>query len=214
MIVIKYFALGDSLTVGFGALPTLGWTSRYRVMTERYFQRPVLYYERARMGARSDEVLHMLYDTPADVVRQADIITITAGGNDLIQAARSFSHIPDPKFFWEALNHCTRHLQLLIHYIERLKQERKSPYIIRMIELYNPFPYMPEGAVWVQRFNQNIRRLENGRIRVARIYKAFLHREPELIALDGLHPNSRGHAVIASKVAELGYGHLDSQKNG
>lgn len=206
--MIKYFALGDSLTVGFGALPTLGWVSRYREATERALRRPVLFRESARMGARSEEVLRMLYATPEQIVRAADIITVTAGGNDLIGAARAYSHTLNPQHFSEALERSVEHLQHFVHYVERLKPVQSASYIVRIVELYNPFPHLADGAVWVRRFNRQIRKLENERIRVARIYDAFLGWEHELIALDGLHPNSRGHAVIAAKVAALGYGAL------
>lgn len=207
--MIKYLALGDSLTVGFGALPTLGFVSRYRMAIQRALARPVAMRESARIGARSADVWRMLRQTPASVVRQADVITITAGGNDLIDAARRCNAGQNTDCLRDALTRSLHQLQRMTAYIESV-QTPATPCLIRLVELYNPYPFLPDANTWVERFNRQLRQLENRSIRVARIYDRFLGREHGLIALDGLHPNSRGHAVIARQLAALGYGELES----
>lgn len=108
--MIRYLAIGDSLTVGFGALPSRGWVSRYRAETERLFRRPVVCRKAAKIGATSGEVLRMITRMPGEWIARADIITITAGGNDLIRAAVpipvirtrccSGGRLPDVRAIW------------------------------------------------------------------------------------------------------------------
>jgi len=76
---------------------------------------------------------------------------------------------------------------------------------IVVTDCYNPFPQVRDAVLWINFVNRCIHRCAaayGGKVLVARTYDAFLGREAHLFADDGVHPNERGHAVLAACVAE------------
>jgi lysophospholipase L1-like esterase len=176
--VIHYLAVGDSLTVGFGAFSEPGFVERYRYLTQ-----------------------------------QAEVISITAGGNDLNDAAKQYQVDGNVKVFKSALKKCQENFRQILDMIHDLKSGHSKRYIIRVADLYNPYPQLKEGVIWIQRFNKHLRSFEGENLLVADIYHAFLGREKELLYLDQVHPNVKGYKVMAEQMHRLGYDELD-KKNG
>jgi lysophospholipase L1-like esterase len=87
---LRYLALGDSLTVGIG-IPAFepGFVEYYRCLSQKTLNTRIQYNKYARSGATTDDVLTMLCSPiVTEAVKYANIITITAGGDDLINAAK------------------------------------------------------------------------------------------------------------------------------
>ena len=207
--MIQYAAIGDSLTSGVGELFGGGFVPKYgRLIQERMGQQ-VVYDKMGISGARSADILSVVsYDNKVRAALQnANIITITAGGNDLVDAAKAYSAHQDEDVFRQAIVKCRQNFGGILSVIKQLKSGRKH-YLIRAVDLYNPSPYMPEANVWVKRFNSNLESFEDSNLRVANIFNSFQGRERELLSLDRFHPNGRGYGVIAEELHRQGYGPL------
>lgn len=207
---IRYTALGDSLTVGVGAPPGCGFVSRYSAILGRRFQMMVLTENIGVNGATTGRIAQLLAGD-LDIrwlVKRADVITLTAGGNDLIQAGKRYLVKGDHQHFVYALERCAENYAKIINMISSLKSDNASPYIIRAVDLYNPFPQIPEGTYWVNQFNRHIHSFAGGNVRVATIFGSFNGMGNVLLSADRVHPNANGYEVIAEQVSRLGYSPL------
>ncbi|CAG7647516.1 SGNH/GDSL hydrolase family protein [Paenibacillus allorhizosphaerae] len=205
--MLVYAAVGDSLTVGVGAWPGAGLVPQYRALASRAANAYVESMSFGMSGATTGDILRLVKFNPRlrFILARADIITLTAGGNDLIRAAKQYARKQDPLVFPEALRECREHYAELVNTIRALKASRGSRYIIRAADLYNPYPAVPEAALWVKRFNRHIDSLQCGNFKIASVYSPFVGREKELLSVDGLHPNKQGYRVIAEQMSRLGY---------
>ncbi|MCD7035816.1 GDSL-type esterase/lipase family protein [Metabacillus sp. GX 13764] len=208
----QYTALGDSLTAGRGAsFLAPGFTRRYARLSEKNLGQRIDLTVYAHSGYTTADVLKEL-NIPLiqKSIKEAEMITITAGGNDLIQATRDFQQHNNEKIFMEALAQCQQNFKKIIERINELK--KGEVFIIRLCNLYNPFPDIPIADKWVRKFNQVIQSFRFGEhVKIADLYSAFKNRETEYLSADHIHPNDKGYQVIAEKLAELGYDHLPAK---
>ncbi|MFC7679732.1 GDSL-type esterase/lipase family protein [Paenibacillus sp. GCM10028914] len=207
-MVYHYTAVGDSLTFGIGALPGSGFVSLYRRMAEAHLQQFVAYENLGINGLTSDELYERVVKDSRfrGHLKDASLITITVGGNDLIRAVKTGGNRPDRDRLDKALIRCQHNISGCLAAIHKLKKGGEQPYIIRAVGLYNPYPSWDEAAEYVTRFNKYLFGLSNGSyFRVADIYSRFAGREKEMLSLDGIHPSTKGHRVIAEKLNQLGY---------
>jgi lysophospholipase L1-like esterase len=196
-MVYQYTAIGDSLTTGFGALPGNGFVPVYRRMAEGRLQIPVA---SANLGVNGLTTAGLEQRLKTDggfrsAVKDAEIITVSIGGNDLIKAAK-------------ALRDCKRNFSDIMSTLSQLKAGTRSPYIIRIVGLYNPYPQVDEATDWVRQFNRYAAGYSSYAVGFASIYHEFAGNERGLLFLDHIHPNGRGYRVIAGKLDALGYGSL------
>ena len=208
MMGYHYTAVGDSLTYGIGAFPGSGFVSLYRRMSEACLQQGV-YCDNLGVNGLTSAGLHeriMRDHVMRESLRAADIITLSAGGNDLIRTARSAGGHPGRYELDQAMHRCQHNIHQCISEIHRLKAGGGRPYMIRAVGLYNPYPYWEEAGIYVERFNGFLGSLDGwGSFRTAFVSSRFHGREQEMLSFDGLHPNYRGHRVIAEQLCRLGY---------
>jgi lysophospholipase L1-like esterase len=204
-------AIGDSITVGVGS-PLLGkgYVRRYAAFTEETFNKPLAILNYAKTGSTSMEILEDLKRREVELaVRKAKIITISAGGNDLIQAGINYYLTHKEDGLQKALYRCKKNVGRILDRIYYIKKETKESYIIRMCNLYNPYYKIRKADHWVNRFNEHLKHFESlPNLMVADLYSAFKGREKELISWDSIHPNGRGYQVIAVVLFELGYSEI------
>lgn len=215
---IRYAALGDSLTAGFGAPPGFGFADRYRELAESSLGVPILLDNAGVNGATSADLLSALEGDPrlAELVRNARILTLTIGGNDLLEAAKRFYFDSNVEHLLQALKQCRDRLARILGLIRSQKRAASAakPYLMRMIDLYNPIPFFAESVEWVQRFNRMYRRFEAADLKVCDIYSLFVGREVQLLSDDLIHPNAAGYWLMAERVHALGYEPLERRLPG
>jgi lysophospholipase L1-like esterase len=203
---LMYTALGDSLTLGVGTFFSSGFDTRYKKLAENTLQVPILLKVFAKNGATSGDVLESIHFVHVQkAIYNADIITITAGGNDLIQAAKIVSRTNDFRFFEQTRQYFIRHMTDILKKIHLIKSTSTRPFIVRIVDLYNPFPQTPGNVYWVQLFNHDLKRFTNHYTKVADIYFPFQQSGKSLLSIDGLHPNRKGYQIIALSLHRLGY---------
>ncbi|RAV20634.1 GDSL-type esterase/lipase family protein [Paenibacillus contaminans] len=204
---LHYIAIGDSLTVGYGASAGQGFIPRFAAMAEERLGRRVAVVNVGVVGAKSDEIIQLI-ETDRSVREQivkSQLITVTAGGNDLLAAAKSFLYDGRSDELKSALRQYNSVYKRLIAELKLLKRHARSPYMIRLVNLYNPIPMVPVAAFWIQQFNRQLMKFEDRNIRVANVFEAFEGREEELLYIDHIHPNGNGYAVIAEQVRQTGF---------
>ncbi|MDF2670416.1 MAG: spore germination lipase LipC [Paenibacillus sp.] len=210
---LHYLAIGDSLTVGYGAPIEYSFVNRYRELAEQALDRKIILHQAGKNGATAEDTLFTVRQDPEIrlLIRNADLITITAGGNNLIQAAKSYFVDRETKVLKTALVQYGHHMRQLVSEIRRLKVNKRRLCAIRMLGIYNPLPHFHEAVFWVQRFNAHLERLEKDPFRMVNIYDAFLGQEEELLSDDQYHPNSEGYRLLAEQTHLLGYGPLQER---
>ncbi|WNR42203.1 GDSL-type esterase/lipase family protein [Paenibacillus roseipurpureus] len=199
---IQYVAFGDSLTVGYGAEEGQGFVSVYRHRLECQLAVPVSLCHAGTNGATTAQLLETL---ESDLqlqkdIQEANLITITAGGNDLIQAAIPFFYDGDNSVLKTALQTYESNYRKIVHQIEQLRQGIQTPYLLVLIGLYNPIPQIPDAAYWIQRFNLFLRKLEQPHIQVVQVYDNFVDQAAQFLSEDAIHPNGLGYEQLANQL--------------
>lgn len=206
-----YVALGDSITAGVGTtMFSPGFVQRFRRLAEKELEDRVSLQIFAHSGFKTQDILKEM-DNPyiRKYLNAADIITITAGGNDLIQAARKYKSDGNENDFQMALKECNENLLKCLKELYRIKHDTFRPYIIRLINLYNPFPEDQLAVKWINKFTQLLRGLsKEPHVEIVDVEKSFSGHEQEYLSMDHIHPNNRGYEIIAKNLHMLGYGEL------
>jgi lysophospholipase L1-like esterase len=230
-----YVALGDSVATGFSLFGTVkGYVPRYEAYVEADTGATVKLTNLARNGSTSAELLYALRNNSQlrQAVKEAEVVTWNIGGNDLRAARNAYKNGncggSDNQ---DCLRRATRKLKsnwdAIIIQVKSLRSTQNT--IIRAQDIYNPYvdedrasdSWTNDGGVndfrvfkpYLDRVNRHIARSSTDKgIPYAKVYRAFNGidgtQDPEdkgYIGIDGLHPNDKGHAVIATKLRELRY---------
>lgn len=198
-----YFAFGDSLTAGTGAPAGKGFVPIYHCYLEQCLEKRITLIKSGTEGATTGELLNKLRvdQSIRHSVEHAKLITITAGGNDLIQAAIPFFMEGQFHHLTTALRHFVVHSRQIVSTIHEIKAKQPQDYLILFVGLYNPLVKIPIADKWIRRFNRYTMALKRSGVIYVNVYNGFLHRESELLSDDLVHPNAEGYKVIAQKVA-------------
>ncbi|MCI3922389.1 GDSL-type esterase/lipase family protein [Paenibacillus sp. TRM 82003] len=199
-----YTAVGDSLTFGTGAPKDKGFSQLVRDEAGALLA-SVDYRNHGVVGATTEETLERVR-TDARLrsdLADANLVTVTSGGNDLIQAAMRMylegvarSMKPPMKRF------AIRYRELIDELVKVNRTLERDARLI-VTDCYNPFPQVRDAVLWIQFVNRCIHRTAAaypGKVYVARAYEAFLGKEETLFDEDGVHPNEAGHAILAASV--------------
>lgn len=198
---LTYSAIGDSITLGTGTIlfsPT--FSDFYRIAIEEETKKSVLLKKFAQNGATTESVRRWLEQSLP--IESSNIITITAGGNDLIDAAEEFVVKKQERVLEEALKRCCENMNWIVNHLTS-ESFLSTPRIIRIVNLYNPLPNLPMTEEWVTKFNNHlVSCTKNKYVKVANVFHSFKGREELLLSFDGVHPNNLGHKVISEAVIE------------
>ena len=207
-----YTALGDSITFGENAS---SWAKAYPQLTvsalnaRQSGSRKVHGVTLARPGWTSHRLLEAMIWHGASIIGRSDVVSVWIGGVDLAGAAITSFATKQP--IDELIEHYRRNLSAIFKLIKQGSRAR-----IVSCTQYNPFPNSPVAVEGIGRLNGLIAQLshQNG-VTVAPAHSWFEGKQAALIhgyrtgkiedALSGrslpIHPNNRGHQVIAAGLA-------------
>ncbi len=221
---LLYTALGDSIATGIWS--SAGYVDRYAERLRAEVDPAVQLTNLAVNGWTTSNLLAALRtnETYRSAVQGADVITVSIGGNDLLQArARYLQATCGGPANAECLQTTTdRLLENWDAILDELKElVGPRPVVIRTMDVYNP--YVARDAALLEEFKPYLDEInsylclasEARGIPCARVYAAFNGPEGTedparraLLALDGIHPSELGHALIADLLCDLAYSPL------
>jgi len=224
---VNYTGLGDSIAFGLYAFPGQGYVPLYAKGLHNFTNLNVNLYPLGVPGWTSSDLANALKSNILFqlFVANSDAITWDIGGNDLNHARSSYKvgTCGGEQCLKDAVNTFQSNWCVIVNTIGQLRHGR--PTILRTMDIYNP--YVDEDTAtgdfsvlngYLMQVNDIIHSTEPAGILYARVYDAFnkLNGQPNdpvvdpaskgLLAFDGFHPNAAGHALIALKLNQQGYG--------
>lgn len=201
---LNYLSLGDSIATGFidpfrSCVP---FPYLLQPMLSRLENRPVRLFSLARNGITSGQ-LHELTANYAPLrhrIRQADLITLSVGGNDLLQAATvpGFAHVSA-----QAAEHGLENFaRFFPETVGRLRLLNPRAFIIGMT-IYNPYGRQENGLRQLtEQFLGRANRIILDQLPAADIHRLFLPLQGVVCMypkglLRNPHPTPRGQRLIA-----------------
>lgn len=203
---ITYIALGDSLTAGIGASETgyLRLTAFVPRLTNYLRQSLDVYVENHGIpGLTSAQLFYYLTQGPGmkEKIATADLITITIGGNDLLQLVANQNMINLEGKEIEAVFE-----QVMIHIDQSLRfiQAHNAQAEIYIMDLYSPFdqhhPFHLVSKQVITSFNNKLYELaeEHVNVKLVTVYDLFLNQGSKLTHIEhqDIHPNDQGYDII------------------
>lgn len=202
MASIIYTALGDSLTAG--TIPFLknNFVKPYSKLLQEYYRQNIQVITFGKPRLQSFELLNMLKNPHVYyALANSNLITITIGGNDLLQANKRYLQTFNKIEFKHALSLFSNNMNETIYQINKIKSYHSSQasYLIQLIGLYNPYPQLKHSNSWIYDYNQLLQSFAKNNIIYVDIYDDFQNRGTSTL-LTGIHPNKKGHELIAHKL--------------
>ncbi|NOV01884.1 SGNH/GDSL hydrolase family protein [Paenibacillus planticolens] len=205
-----YTALGDSITFGENASSFANAYPQLAVSALHSSSHKATCYVMARPGWTSHDLLDSVIWRGASMIRPADVVSIWIGGVDLANAALISLRNQQPLAAKQMAGYYRRHLGAIVSHIKKGCHAR-----IVFCTQYNPFPNSPLAAESVDQLNRITRELaQSYDVGIAPVHTWFEGKQANLIygyrngkiedALSGslpIHPNDKGHQVIAAGLA-------------
>ncbi|WP_010285980.1 SGNH/GDSL hydrolase family protein [Kurthia massiliensis] len=225
---IHYVSLGDSLTEGVGDEKERGgYVGRLaKDMQQWEGVKSVTVTNTAKKGRRSDQLLAQLESGEInDALKDADIITLTMGGNDIMKIVRQNINGLDKKDFDAALPAYEKRYEQIFHLI---REQNKTAPIIAM-GVYNPFTVyttdVGDTDAVMAEYNavmQKIVEQDNHYAVFVPINDLFVSNDKKVYHTDFFHPNAKGYRLIEKRIVTtlktkdlytLSKGNLDLEGN-
>ncbi|MEO8383415.1 MAG: GDSL-type esterase/lipase family protein [Acidobacteriota bacterium] len=198
--VISPVILGDSLARGAGDERGLGISGRLDAELTRRAIASRRTYNIAVNGARTPDLLRQLQSANVQqVLREANVIIVSIGGNDLWGGTDWRSAAPG-----DAEANMTAVL-VRIEEVVKLIRALNPRGRIFFIGLYNPFVSTPEGAQLsslVNRWNARLTEAFGNDANVTVVQTADLFSHHDRLSADRFHPGGEGYQLIAERIAE------------
>ena len=228
---LDYVALGDSLATGYGA--TNGYVYRYANLLGTDTEATVNVHNLGVNGLTSKQLRAGIENNQRvkDTIKQAEVITIDIGANDLLRARWRYrtgdcGGADNQDCFRQAVGDFQTNWDAILANVTGVRSPGTT--IIRTMDFYNPLVDVdrateswPNASAndfmifkeYLEQVNSHIDKSSDAYgIPHARIYEAFNgptgDEDPSsngYMASDGIHPSDDGHAVIAQELRKLAY---------
>lgn len=207
---VNVVAIGDSLTKGTGDATGEGYVRQVVNGLSDLWDKPVkLMNNLAVAGMRTDQLLEKLKRDSGYryAIRQANLILLTIGGNDLFQHAQSGAgeegDVIDPQRLERMLPGALKRFEEVLSLLNRLNPNATVVYV----GLYNPFydlMEMRDGSLQVQQWNERAYALIHRypQMQMIPTFDLFESRIGDYLSPDHFHPNHDGYAQIAARIMQ------------
>lgn len=208
---LSYVALGDSLSVGVGkSIFAPSFVSRYWRQSEKILKLPIKLSVFAKVGYETSDLVQLLKDQHIkSAIKKAQIITITVGGNDLIEAGRAYQTHRNKERLYKDYLTCKQNFSKIICSVHEIKGETDDHYIIRIPNFYSPKMNNEHIDEWINKYNRFLTSFHNDcNIKVIDLYDLFQASKINLLSRDGVHPNDQGYEMMTEAFSKAGYGQI------
>ncbi|MFK4471610.1 lysophospholipase L1-like esterase [Paenibacillus sp. RC73] len=202
-------AIGDSLAKGTGDDSGSGFVRRsVTLLNDQEGHKAQLINNLGINGLTTQGLLTKL-DEPgvAYVLKKANVIIVSIGGNDLFQgaqAAQTGKEPPTLNGLRKALPDAAKRLQKVLIKVGKINPKAKIIYV----GLYNPFSDLPEmkipGNLVVTEWNLAAMAItnQNSNMTLIPTFDLFQQNLPVYLSSDHFHPNGQGYQAIAERIAQ------------
>ncbi|WP_239616386.1 SGNH/GDSL hydrolase family protein [Cohnella mopanensis] len=204
---MMYSALGDSITFGENAS---NMAKAYPHLTASSLQsdsNKAHVFVLARPGWSSDDLLDAVKWNGSPMISQSAVVSVWIGGVDLINTALQSLNTSQQLDLNRMMSDYSRNLSAILTFIKK-----ESCAKVICCTQYNPFPNSPLAVEGINRLNRMTSEVAHRcRVAIAPVHTWFEGKQAELIygyhkgkiedAASGslpIHPNDRGHRVIAT----------------
>ncbi|MGG0300254.1 SGNH/GDSL hydrolase family protein [Bacillus albus] len=200
---LQIVSLGDSLTRGVGDKEGIGYIGRMKEDLQVDYKQKVALTNLAVSGAKMPDLLKQMESSGAQYsIKQADVIVLTIGGNDLFPGWESLGKIdletyrPDTETF-------QNEAKKIIEEIRKLNTD--SP--IFWLGLYNPFEDVEDlkgSSNIVVDWNASLEKLavNDKNVYITPTFDLFQNRGKDLLYSDHFHPNEVGYTYMADRLVQ------------
>ncbi|MFJ8416153.1 SGNH/GDSL hydrolase family protein [Bacillus paramycoides] len=200
---LQIVSLGDSLTRGVGDKEGIGYIGRMKEDLQKDYKQKVALTNLAVSGAKMPDLLKQIESSGAQYsIKQADVIVLTIGGNDLFPGWESLGKIdletyrPDTETF-------QNEAKKIIEEIRKLNTD--SP--IFWLGLYNPFEDVEDlkgSSIIVVDWNASLEKLalNDKNVYITPTFDLFQNRGKDLLYSDHFHPNEVGYTYMAERLVQ------------
>ncbi|MDA2145110.1 MULTISPECIES: SGNH/GDSL hydrolase family protein [unclassified Bacillus cereus group] len=200
---LQIVSLGDSLTRGVGDREGIGYIGRMKEDLQKDYKQKVALTNLAVSGAKMPDLLKQIESNGAQYsIKQADVIILTIGGNDLFPGWESLGKIdletyrPDTETF-------QNEAKKIIEEIRKLNTD--SP--IFWLGLYNPFEDVEDlkgSSNIVVDWNASLEKLalNDKNVYITPTFDLFQNRGKDLLYSDHFHPNEVGYTYMAERLVQ------------
>ncbi|HDR7763342.1 MULTISPECIES: SGNH/GDSL hydrolase family protein [Bacillus cereus group] len=201
--MLQIVSLGDSLTRGVGDKEGIGYVGRMKEDLQKDYKQKIALTNLAVSGAKMPDLLKQIESNGAQYsIKQADVIVLTIGGNDLFPGWESLGKIdletyrPDTETF-------QNEAKKIIEEIRKLNTD--SP--IFWLGLYNPFEDVEDlkgSSNIVVDWNASLEKLaiNNKNVYITPTFDLFQNRGKDLLYSDHFHPNEVGYTYMAERLVQ------------
>ncbi|KZE68765.1 GDSL family lipase [Fictibacillus phosphorivorans] len=201
---LTIFALGDSLTRGTGDADGKGYTGYLTDRLKDKTNQDINLLNTAIKGETSRGLLKQLQQSEIQrQTKQADVIVMTIGGNDLFQQGAALESLD--------MNAINGKKQIYLNNVKKIYsqlRELNKDAVIYHVGLYNPFSNMPDASTtssivrdWNFQSAETAAGYEN--IVYVPTFDLFQLQVENYLYTDQFHPNTEGYKLIAERVASL-----------
>jgi lysophospholipase L1-like esterase len=201
---LTIFALGDSLTRGTGDADGKGYTGYLSDLLNKKSEQDINLVNTAIKGETSRGLLKQLQQSEIQrQAKQADVIVMTIGGNDLFQQGATLESLD--------MNAINSKRQIYLRNVNKIYtqlRELNKDAVIYHVGLYNPFSNLPDAKTtssvvrdWNFQTAEATAEYEN--IVYVPTFDLFQLQVENYLYTDQFHPNTEGYKLIAERVASL-----------
>ncbi|HDR4371637.1 TPA: SGNH/GDSL hydrolase family protein [Bacillus cereus] len=200
---LQIVSLGDSLTRGVGDKEGIGYVGRMKEDLQKDYKQKIALTNLAVSGAKMPDLLKQIESNGAQYsIKQADVIVLTIGGNDLFPGWESLGKIdletyrPDTETF-------QNEAKKIIEEIRKLNTD--SP--IFWLGLYNPFEDVEDlkgSSNIVVDWNASLEKLalNDKNVYITPTFDLFQNRGKDLLYSDHFHPNEVGYTYMTERLVQ------------
>ncbi|MEE3944624.1 SGNH/GDSL hydrolase family protein [Bacillus wiedmannii] len=200
---LQIVSLGDSLTRGVGDKEGIGYIGRVKEDLQRDYKQKVALTNLAVSGAKMPDLLKQMESSGAQYsIKQADVIVLTIGGNDLFPGWESLGKV-DLETYRSDTETFQNEAKKIIEEIRKLNTD--SP--IFWLGLYNPFEDVEDlkgSSNIVVDWNASLEKLalNDKNVYITPTFDLFQNRGKELLYSDHFHPNEVGYTYMADRLVQ------------
>ncbi|MCM3717402.1 GDSL-type esterase/lipase family protein [Fictibacillus phosphorivorans] len=201
---LTIFALGDSLTRGTGDADGKGYVGYLSERLKKKSEQDITLFNTAIKGETSRGLLKQLRQSEIQrQVKQADVIMMTIGGNDLFQQGKVLESLDK-----NAINGKKQIYLRNIKNIYKQLRELNQDAVIYHVGLYNPFSNLQDAKTtssivrdWNFQTAETAAQFNN--IVYVPTFDLFQLQVENYLYSDQFHLNTEGYKLIAERVASL-----------